>query len=259
MNGLGIPADHLSGEDFTRHRLIYDKLRFVQPGVSLLYVTPEKLSASMGLKEKLKSLYERKLLDRFVIDEAHCVSQWGHDFRPDYKQLFLLRRDYPEVPFMALTATATPRVRTDILHQLGMKMPKWFLSSFNRVNLWYEVREKKGKTTLREIIELIRIEFARQCGIVYCFSRNECDQVARELSASGIAAAPYHAGLSDRERSDTQDRWIKDRIKIVCATIAFGMGIDKPDVRFVFHYSLPKSIEGYYQVLTVLVLAIEGF
>lgn len=188
------------------------------------------------------------MLNRFVIDEAHCVSQWGHDFRPDYKQLHKLRTNFPNVPFMALTATATPRVRTDILHQLGMKNPKWFLSSFNRANLQYEVRPKKGKSATKEMIDLIRKDFPRHSGIVYCLSRNECDTVAKDLSAAGLKAVAYHAGLGDKDRANVQDKWIKDQFRIVCATIAFGMGIDKPDVRFVLHYSLPKSIEGYYQV-----------
>ncbi|TRY63016.1 hypothetical protein TCAL_00799 [Tigriopus californicus] len=247
LNGLGIPADHLCGEDFTRQRLVYDKLRFKTPALTLLYVTPEKISASEALKSIFTQLHENGKLNRFVIDEAHCVSQWGHDFRPDYKQLKVLRTRYPGVPFMALTATATPRVRTDILHQLGMRNPKWFLSSFNRANLQYEVKPKKGKSITKEIIELIKKDYPKQSGIVYCLSRKECDDVSDELSCAGISAVSYHAGLNEKERSSVQDRWIQDRTRVVCATIAFGMGIDKPDVRFVVHYSLPKSIEGYYQ------------
>uniref|UniRef100_A0A0K2SVZ2 RecQ-like DNA helicase BLM n=1 Tax=Lepeophtheirus salmonis TaxID=72036 RepID=A0A0K2SVZ2_LEPSM len=247
LNGLGIPADHLSGDDYGRQRKIYDKLRLLTPGLTLLYVTPEKISASNELNGVFSSLYSRKLLNRFVIDEAHCVSQWGHDFRPDYKLLHKLRSVYPEVPFMALTATATPRVRTDILHQLNMKSPKWFLSSFNRQNLIYEVKPKKGKSITKDIVSMIQKDWMRQSGIIYCLSRKECDKTAEDLTASGIKALSYHAGLKDSERSRVQDQWIKDKVKVVCATIAFGMGIDKPDVRYVMHYSLPKSIEGYYQ------------
>lgn len=247
LNGLGIPADHLCGEDFTRQRIVYDKLRFKKPAITLLYVTPEKISASEALKSIFAQLHQNGKLNRFVIDEAHCVSQWGHDFRPDYKQLKVLRTRYPGVPFMALTATATPRVRTDILHQLGMRNPKWFLSSFNRANLQYEVKAKKGKSITKEIIELIKKDYPKQSGIVYCLSRKECDDVSDELSSAGISSVSYHAGLNEKERSSVQDRWIQDRTRVVCATIAFGMGIDKPDVRFVVHYSLPKSIEGYYQ------------
>jgi len=193
------------------------------------------------------SVYNQGLLTRFVIDEAHCVSQWGHDFRPDYKKLSLLRQKFSKVSMMALTATATPRVRTDILHQLKMTNPKWFLSSFNRSNLKYEVRLKKGKSVTKDIITLIKSSFVRQSGIVYCLSKRECEEVAKALSQEGISAKPYHAGLNPEVRSKTQDDWIQDKVRVVCATIAFGMGIDKPDVRFVLHQSLPKSIEGYYQ------------
>ena len=265
LKGLGIPADHLSGENGNKHRQIYASLHSLSPGrtsepasvdpallertaPSLLYVTPEKLVASGGLDRVLQSLYDRDLLNRIVIDEAHCVSQWGHDFRPDYKQLRRLREKYPRVPLMALTATATPRVRLDVLHQLGMERPKWFLSSFNRGNLQYEVLDKKGgKTVTKAIAELIQKEFRRQSGIIYCLSRKECDTVAEAMNEAGISALAYHAGLGDGERSSVQDRWIRGSVLVVCATIAFGMGVDKPDVRFVIHFSLPKSIEGYYQ------------
>lgn len=246
---LEISASHLSGEMAqSAVDKIYMKLHLREPDIKLLYVTPEKISASGKLLSALDYLYQRKLLDRFVIDEAHCVSQWGHDFRPDYKKLFVLREKYPTVPMMALTATATPRVRQDILHQLRMKDPKWFMQSFNRPNLKYEVKPKKPKSLMAEVVAVINEKFSGQSGIVYCLSRRECDEVAQYLCAAGVPAVSYHAGLVDLERNSVQERWIReDRCKVVCATIAFGMGIDKPDVRFVIHYSLPKSIEGYYQ------------
>ncbi|KAK9507480.1 hypothetical protein O3M35_007332 [Rhynocoris fuscipes] len=226
---------------------VYRQLHKDEPDLKVLFVTPEKISASSRLESVFQELYRREMLSRFVIDECHCVSQWGHDFRPDYKKLKLLRKKFPKVPIMALTATATPRVRSDILVQLDLHSPKWFLSSFDRPNLKYEVHKKSGKTALVEIIGLLKVKFPRDSGIIYCFSRNDCESLAQQLKLNSIKAEPYHAGLSDSKRSDIQTKWITDKIKIVCATIAFGMGIDKPDVRFVIHYSLPKSIEGYYQ------------
>ncbi|EEC05653.1 ATP-dependent RNA helicase, putative, partial [Ixodes scapularis] len=246
LGSLDVPANHLSGDsdDFS----VYSDLRSTQPRLRLLYVTPEKVSASGRLLDALSRLHANGRLSRFVIDEAHCVSQWGHDFRPDYKKLSVLREKFSGVPMMALTATATPRVRTDILHQLGMRDPKWFLQSFNRPNLRYEIRLKSGKVgTAREVLEVVEGKFARQSGIIYCFSRKECDDLAEELSKNGVPAVAYHAGLDDPKRNAVQQRWIDDKVRVVCATIAFGMGVDKPDVRFVVHYTLPKSMEGFYQ------------
>ncbi|KAF5398375.1 ATP-dependent DNA helicase [Paragonimus heterotremus] len=249
MQSLGINAAQLTGEaTLTEADRIYASLYTVTLRLKLLYVTPEKIAASDKLKSCLEQLYRRRLLQRFVIDEAHCVSQWGHDFRPDYRNLSILRTNFPNVPMMAMTATATPRVRQDILHQLKMTNTKWFIQSFNRANLKFEVRSKKLKSCTKEIIDVIRSEFPKRSGIVYCLSRRECDIVADELCRAGLAASAYHAGMTDAQRRRVQEAWIQEeKCKIVCATIAFGMGIDKPDVRFVIHHSLPKSIEGYYQ------------
>ncbi|XP_032798955.2 Bloom syndrome protein homolog isoform X2 [Daphnia magna] len=249
LKSLDIPSEHLSGDmSNAAQDAIYARLSMRNPDIKLLYITPEKLSASMKLLSALNTLNARQLLARFVVDEAHCVSQWGHDFRPDYKKLSVLKEKFPNVPTMALTATATPRVRFDILRQLNMKYPKWFLSSFNRPNLKYSVLPKKMKTgMITEIAELITQRFNRKSGIVYCLSRRECDEVAQALQSSRIKAISYHAGLTDDARSEAQLKWINGTVQVVCATIAFGMGIDKPDVRFVIHYSLPKSIEGFYQ------------
>ncbi|CAH8556204.1 unnamed protein product [Schistosoma haematobium] len=249
LQSLGVPAAHLTGEaSLSESDQVYTALHMANLRLKLLYVTPEKIAASDKLKGCLEQLYKRKRLDRFVIDEAHCVSQWGHDFRPDYRNLSILRINFPDVPMMAMTATATPKVRRDILLQLKMTNTKWFIQSFNRANLRFEVRPKKLKNCTKEIIDVIRNEFPKRSGIVYCLSRRECDVVAEELKAAGLQASAYHAGMTDAQRRNVQQAWIQeDKCKIVCATIAFGMGIDKPDVRFVIHHSLPKSIEGYYQ------------
>ena len=249
LQSLDVNATHLSGEmSESAANMIYADLCRKDINIKLLYLTPEKISSSQKVLSVLENLHRRNMLARFVIDEAHCVSQWGHDFRPDYKKLHLLRDKFPGVPMIALTATATPRVRQDILHQLRMKDTKWFMQSFNRPNLKYQLIPKKPKSLTTEVINLINSKFRGQSGIVYCLSRRECDSVSQDLRKAGIPAQSYHAGLVDKQRTDVQKRWISEtNCKVVCATIAFGMGIDKPDVRFVIHFSLPKSIEGYYQ------------
>ncbi|XP_041980464.1 Bloom syndrome protein homolog [Aricia agestis] len=245
---LDIPAAHLSGDvTLAQADEIYHKLSTREPLLKLLYVTPEKVSGSPKFQTMLDTLYSRGKLARFVIDEAHCVSQWGHDFRPDYKRLGVLRSRFPAAALMALTATATPRVRTDILHQLRVTKCKWFLSSFNRPNLSYTILEKKPKSVNQEIGKLIKQKFFSDSGIVYCLSRKECEALSVDLRKVGIPAVPYHAGLTDRKREEVQASWVADKFRVICATIAFGMGIDKADVRFVIHHSMPRSVEGYYQ------------
>ncbi|XP_061577853.1 recQ-like DNA helicase BLM isoform X2 [Cololabis saira] len=249
LTTLDIPATSLSGDksDSEAGR-IYMQLSRKDPIIKLLYVTPEKLSASNRLISALQNLYERGCLARFVIDEAHCVSQWGHDFRPDYKKLHELRQKFPNVPMMALTATATPRVQKDILNQLNMTRPQVFTMSFNRTNLKYCVLPKKPKKVDEDCINWIKKHYPRDSGIVYCLSRNDCDSMAESLQRARILALSYHAGLGDGDRERVQTKWInQDGCQVICATIAFGMGIDKPDVRYVIHASLPKSVEGYYQ------------
>ncbi|XP_071388298.1 recQ-like DNA helicase BLM [Centroberyx affinis] len=249
LTSLDVPATSLSGEksDSEAGR-IYMQLSKKDPIIKLLYVTPEKVSASNRLICALQNLYERGLLARFVIDEAHCVSQWGHDFRPDYKKLHELRQKFPNVPIMALTATATPRVQKDILNQLQMTRPQVFTMSFNRTNLKYAVLPKKPKKVDEDCISWIKKHYPRDSGIVYCLSRNDCDTMAESLQRAGLLALSYHAGLKDSDREYVQTKWInQDGCQVICATIAFGMGIDKPDVRYVIHASLPKSVEGYYQ------------
>ncbi|XP_055905057.1 recQ-like DNA helicase Blm isoform X2 [Eupeodes corollae] len=248
LNSLDIYAKNLSGEQsLSEVRGVFVDLECQPPKIKILYVTPEKISNSVKFQDILDLLYSRNCISRFVIDEAHCVSQWGHDFRPDFKKLGILRKRFPNVPTMALTATATPRVRIDILRQLGLTQCKWFLSSFNRPNLRYSVLPKKGVKTFDEIIKFIKSQPVSSSGIIYCLSRKECDTVSDKMNSCGIKSASYHAGLNDNLRESRQKDWITNKFRVICATIAFGMGIDKPDVRFVLHYSMPKSIEGYYQ------------
>ncbi|XP_054128840.1 recQ-like DNA helicase BLM isoform X2 [Melozone crissalis] len=249
LKTLDIAATYLTGDrtDADASK-IYMQLSKKDPVIKLLYVTPEKVCASSRLMSALENLYDRKLLARFVIDEAHCVSQWGHDFRQDYKRLNALRRKFRSVPMMALTATANPRVQKDILNQLEMLQPQVFTMSFNRHNLKYDVLPKKPKKVAMDCLEWIKKYHPHDSGIIYCLSRHECDTTAAILQKEGLAALAYHAGLTDSNRDLVQQKWVnQEGCQVICATIAFGMGIDKPDVRYVIHASLPKSIEGYYQ------------
>uniref|UniRef100_A0A8C3J0L0 RecQ-like DNA helicase BLM n=1 Tax=Calidris pygmaea TaxID=425635 RepID=A0A8C3J0L0_9CHAR len=249
LKTLDIAATYLTGDrtDADASK-IYMQLSKKDPVIKLLYVTPEKVCASNRLMSALENLYDRKLLERFVIDEAHCVSQWGHDFRQDYKRLNMLRRKFRSVPMMALTATANPRVQKDIQNQLEMLKPQVFTMSFNRHNLKYDVLPKKPKKVAMDCLEWIKKYHPHDSGIIYCLSRHECDTIAAILQKEGLAALAYHAGLTDSNRDLVQKKWInQEGCQVICATIAFGMGIDKPDVRYVIHASLPKSVEGYYQ------------
>ena len=221
----------------------------VEDFIQILYVTPEMLSKNIAMISQFERLYQRGKLARMVIDEAHCVSQWGHDFRPDYKLLGDVRKRFPKTPVMALTATATENVKVDVIHNLGINGCQVFTRSFNRPNLYYEVRAKgKGKQDLEEIAELIRTKYLKQTGIVYCLARKTCETVAKALREEyKIKAQHYHAAMEPEDKSDVQKKWQAGQYRVIVATIAFGMGIDKPDVRFVIHHSIPKSLEGYYQ------------
>ncbi|GMA16422.1 DNA helicase RecQ [Deinococcus metallilatus] len=208
--------------------------------LDLLYVAPERL-----LLDRTLDLLERAPVALFAIDEAHCVSQWGHDFRPEYGQLHVLPERFPHLPRVALTATADERTRADILRVLGLHGAPQFISSFDRPNIQYRVAQKVGPKT--QLLDFIRSEHEGDAGIVYCLSRKSVEETAKWLQAQGIDALPYHAGLSPRERNLAQDRFLNEEGLVVVATVAFGMGIDKPNVRFVAHLDLPKSMEGYYQ------------
>ena len=205
----------------------------------LLYVAPETL-----LTPRLFSLLSSLKLDLLAIDEAHCISEWGHDFRPEYRQLADVRRKFPSAVCMALTATATPRVRADIKSSLGFSQSNEFLASFNRENLFIEVTPKRDPVS--QTLDFLK-NFKDQSGIIYCFSRKQVDELADTLARKGFSVRPYHAGLEDVDRRRNQEAFIRDDVQIMVATIAFGMGINKPNVRFVIHFDLPKSIEGYYQ------------
>ena len=206
----------------------------------LLYVAPESLN-----KEENLEFFKSFRISFYAIDEAHCISEWGHDFRPEYRNIRPTINKIGHAPVIALTATATDKVRTDIKKSLGILDAVEFKSSFNRPNLYYEVRQKTNDIN-KQIIRFIR-QYAGKSGIVYCLSRKKVEELAADLRANDIKAAPYHAGLDSATRSHTQDDFLMERIDVIVATIAFGMGIDKPDVRFVIHYDIPKSLEGYYQ------------
>lgn len=209
----------------------------------LLYVAPETLT-----KEENVEFFQRNKISFVAVDEAHCISEWGHDFRPEYRRIReMIELMGDNIPVVALTATATEKVRTDIVKNLNMHEVRSFVSSFNRDNLFYEVRPKKSKElTMKEIVQIAK-SYDGQSGIVYVQSRKATEEIAKVLLVNGVKAAPYHAGLDAKTRSRIQDEFLMEDIDVICATIAFGMGIDKPDVRFVVHFDIPKSIENYYQ------------
>jgi ATP-dependent DNA helicase RecQ len=238
LQAAGVPATFLNSSLVAGEGR--ERLRGLHHGeFRLLYVAPERLMLP-GFLEDLK----RWNVQLIAIDEAHCISEWGHDFRPEYRQISELRKHFPGVPFMALTATATGRVREDIVTHLKLREPSCYVASFNRPNLTYRVIAKNKPYD--QLLNFLRAR-PKESGIVYCLSRKATESVAERLNQSGIKARPYHAGLTPGERSEHQELFLRDNIRVVCATIAFGMGINKPNVRFVVHYDLPKNIEGYYQ------------
>jgi len=238
LTELGVPAvflnSSLSNEEYNRN---VKRLR--KNGVKLLYLAPEAL-----LAPRMLSLLSSLRVDCLAIDEAHCISEWGHDFRPEYRQLVGVRAGFPSATCIALTATATPRVQEDIKSNLKFDASNEFIASFNRENLFIQITPKSNPAS--QTIKFLK-KYLDQSGIIYCFSRRQVDNLYEKLKSRGYSVRPYHAGLSDRERTRNQELFIRDDVQIIVATIAFGMGINKPNVRFVIHFDLPKNIETYYQ------------
>ncbi|WP_242882506.1 DNA helicase RecQ [Actinomadura litoris] len=239
LRALGVQAGFLNSTlDHDERRVV--EAQFAAGELDLLYLAPERFRLGSTIE-----LLDRGTIALFAIDEAHCVSQWGHDFRPDYLMLSGLHERWPDVPRIALTATATEATRAEIASRLGLEQAKHFVASFDRPNIQYRIEPKTDAK--RQLLHLLRNEHQGDAGIVYCLSRNSVEKHAEFLTQNGIEALPYHAGLDARTRAEHQSRFLREDGLVIVATIAFGMGIDKPDVRFVAHLDLPKSVEGYYQ------------
>lgn len=230
---------HFLNSSLNKAQLAEVKEHLLAGKTKLLYVAPESLT-----KEDNVQFLRQIKISFYAVDEAHCISEWGHDFRPEYRRIYPIVQEIGKAPIIALTATATPKVQSDIQKNLGMMHARVFKSSFNRPNLYYELRSKVN--TDKEIIKFIKANLGKS-GIIYCLSRKKVEDVAELLNVNGIRALPYHAGLDANTRATNQDKFLMEEVEVIVATIAFGMGIDKPDVRFVIHYDIPKSLEGYYQ------------
>jgi len=239
LQALGVRAGFLNSSQGLAERRVVES-SFLAGELDLLYLAPERLRAESALR-----LLDRGTISVFAIDEAHCVAQWGHDFRPDYLALSVLHERWPAIPRIALTATATRATRAEIAARLSLESARHFVASFDRPNIRYRIEPKAEPG--RQLLELLRTEHAGDAGIVYCLSRASAEKIAELLVRNGITALPYHAGLDSRTRTINQARFLREDGLVMVATIAFGMGIDKPDVRFVAHLDLPKSVEGYYQ------------
>jgi ATP-dependent DNA helicase RecQ len=243
LHELGVSAAFLNSTlDMAAARDV--EQRMLSGDITLLYAAPERISTPRFVA-LLTSMYERGQLSLFAIDEAHCVSQWGHDFRPEYRAMSMLHEQFAGVPRLALTATADALTRHDMVHHLALDNARQFVSSFDRPNISYRITEKRDG--MAQLLSFIQTEFEGEAGVVYCQSRRRVEEVAEQLARAGVNALPYHAGMDAAIRQQHQDRFLREEGVVIVATIAFGMGIDKPDVRFVAHMDMPKNIEGYYQ------------
>lgn len=247
LKKLNIAAEYLSStQQASVKSKIYEELDSGKPSLRLLYVTPELIDTG-GFIVKLRKLHGRGLLTLIAIDEAHCISSWGHDFRPSYRKLSSLRSSLPGVPVLALTATAAKKVQDDVVKSLGLHQPRILVSSFNRPNIYYEVRYKNLLKDAYKDLRYLLSSAPDECAIVYCHSKVDCDDIGARLSRDGLACRVYHGGLGARVRDQAQHEWQSGKVGIVVATVAFGMGIDRKDVRTVCHFCMPKTLEGFYQ------------
>ncbi|XP_033845066.1 ATP-dependent DNA helicase Q1 [Periophthalmus magnuspinnatus] len=247
---LEVPAAMLNASSSKEHaKTVMAAMADPKSPFKLIYVTPEKIAKSKLLMSRLEKAYKAQLLSRIAVDEVHCCSQWGHDFRPDYKMLGILKRQFPQVPLLGLTATATSSVLQDCEKILNVSQPLTLTASFNRTNLYYEVRFKASDRdgSLNDMASLIKRKYLGQSGIVYVFSQKDAETVSSELQKQDIVAYPYHSNMDAKDKSRVHRKWTSNKIQVVVATVAFGMGIDKPNVRFVIHHTISKSIENYYQ------------
>ncbi|XP_059260777.1 ATP-dependent DNA helicase Q1 [Mustela nigripes] len=250
LKQLGISATMLNASSSKEHvKWVHAEMVNKNSKLKLIYVTPEKIAKSKMFMSRLEKAYEARRFTRIAVDEVHCCSHWGHDFRPDYKALGILKRQFPNTALMGLTATATSHVLKDVQKILCVEKCFTFTASFNRPNLYYEIRQKPSNTEdlFEDIVKLINGRYKGQSGIIYCFSQKDSEQVTVSLQKLGIQAGAYHANMEPEDKTDVHRRWSANEIQVVVATVAFGMGIDKPDVRFIIHHSMSKSIENYYQ------------
>ncbi|KAG6939587.1 RecQ like helicase [Chelydra serpentina] len=250
LEQLGISATLLNASSSKEHvKWVHTEMLDKNSQLKLIYVTPEKIAKSKMFMSKLEKAYQAGRLTRIAVDEVHCCSQWGHDFRPDYKSLGILKRQFPNAPLIGLTATATSHVLKDAQKILCVQKCITFTASFNRPNLYYEVRQKPSNSEdfIEDIVKIINGRYKGLSGIIYCFSQKDSEHVTSSLRKLGIKADAYHANLEPKDKTKVHKGWAANEIQVVVATVAFGMGIDKPDVRFVIHHSMSKSMENYYQ------------